>query len=510
MLCLWGGAGLAEPAPVSSLLVKGFSFAGNTAVSESELEAVTKPYTGRSLTLAELEGVADAVTEHYRQKGYTLATAYIPQQNIQFGMVTVAVLEGRVGNISVTGNRHYSTDFIRRNFAQAMEDNVVKNAALERGLLLLNEYPDLKVSAVLEPGPSTGSTNIRLQAEDKRPLHVTVDYNNYGFNTISRNRFGLGVEAGNVLFDGATMNLNGIIGDHPDQLQFVTGAYAVPIGAHGTKLVASGSGGRFDVGAELAALQFRGTITTYDIAMTHPFAKSRFQSLLAEAGFASKDNKLFALGTLTGDDAVRMLKAGVNYDRLDLSGRSYVSLYGYQGLGELLGGMDDNSSLSTRKGADNRFTKATLNAGRIQSLGHGALMIVRATGQATTGPVVVIEQMLLGGPDSVRGYQLGERFVDEGYSVSAEVRVPFFPSLLGSTQATVFIDHGDGRVHNPQPGERPSNNLTGTGMGLQTELPYLSSRLRAEAGFPLGPTPIGGTVAGGRSPIIYLQAIARF
>jgi hemolysin activation/secretion protein len=118
--------------------------------------------------------------------------------------------------------------------------------------------------------------------------------------------------------------------------------------------------------------------------------------------------------------------------------------------------------------------------------------------------------MLLGGPDSVRGYQLGERFVDEGYTVSAETRVPFFPSVLGSTQAAVFIDHGAGRLRNPQPGEKSSSSLTGTGVGLQTELPYFSTRLRFDIGFPLGPKPVGGTIAGDRSPIFYLQAIARF
>lgn len=122
-----------------------------------------------------------------------------------------------------------------------------------RSILLLNNYPELKVSALLEPGASTGSTNVHVKAEDKLPIHATLDYNNYGFNTISRNRFGAGIEVGNVIFDGATLNFNGIMGDHPDRLLFLTGAYAVPIGVHGTKLVLSGSNGRFDVGAELAA-----------------------------------------------------------------------------------------------------------------------------------------------------------------------------------------------------------------------------------------------------------------
>ena len=426
----------------------------------------------------------------------------------------ISILEGRIGEITVSGNRHYSTEFIRGNFAQAMQDNVIRNVALERALLLLNDYPDLKVSTVLEPGASTGSTNVHVNAEDKLPIHATLDYNNYGNNAISRNRFGATAEVGNVIFDGATLNLNGIIGDHPDNLQFLTGSYLVPINVHGTKLVLSGSDGRFDVGAQLAELQIHGKIKTYDISVIHPFIKTRFQTLTAETGFASKDNKLFTLGATTGDDAIRLVKLGVNYDRLDLSGRIYVSLYGYQGLGQVLGGMDDNSSQTTRQGADNRFTKATLNVGRIQSLGRDVLLVLRSSGQVTTGPVVVIEQMLLGGPDSVRGYQLGERFVDEGYTLSAETRIPIFPSLMPTalerTQGTVFIDYGAGLLRNPQPGEQRSSSLTGTGFGLQTELPYFSTRLRADVGFPIGPKPAGGTISGDRSPTFYLQAIARF
>lgn len=511
-MLLSAGPSFGETSAPATITVKEFSFYGNTVVSSTELESITQPYVGQTLDLPALEKVAESVAELYKRKGYTLASAYIPQQAIEAGKVQIAILEGRVGEITVTGNRYYSTEFIRGNFAQAMEDRVIRNVTLERALLLLNDYPDLKASAVLNPGSSIGSTNIQAKVEDKRPIHATLDYNNYGFNTISRNRFGAGIELGNALFDGATFKLNGIIGDHPNQLQFLMGSYAIPLGVRGTKLVLSGSTGKFDVGAQLAALQIRGKINTYDISVTHPFIKTRFQTLMAEAGFASKDNRLFTLGSLAGHDGVRMAKLGINYDRLDLSGRTYVSLYGFQGLGEVLGAMDNNAANSIRQGAgvDNRFTKGTLSVGRIQSLGHDILLVLKGNGQITTGPVVVIEQMLLGGPDSVRGYQLGERFVDEGYAVTAETRIPLLPSILPSIQGAVFIDHGAGRSRNVQPGERSYSNLTGTGIGIQTELPYYSLRLRGDVGFPIGPKPSGGTISGDRSPTFYLQVTTRF
>ena len=102
---------------------------------------------------------------------------------------------------------------------------MARNESLERGLLLLNEYPSLKASATLEAGKSVGATDVHVNVEDKRPLHFMLDVNNYGFNTISRYRFGAGVEVGNVLMDGGTLTLNAIWGNHPDQLLFGMGNY---------------------------------------------------------------------------------------------------------------------------------------------------------------------------------------------------------------------------------------------------------------------------------------------
>ncbi len=500
--------------PARSAIIKGFLFNGNTVIGKEQLESITEPYIGQPLGLPLLESAAQAVTDYYRKKGYTLALAYVPQQDVTFGVVELAVLEGRIGDITVSGNKYYSSSFITGHFAQAMEENVARNESLERGLLLLNEYPGLKTSATLEPGKSAGATDVHVTAKDKRPLHFMLDTNNYGFNNISRYRFGAGVEVGNVLMDGGTLTLNGIMGSQPNQLLFGMANYSMPIGVHGTKLVVGGSDGKFDVGGQLDFLQIRGHITTGDIAVTHPFIKSRFQNILGEVGFSAKHSKLTLLDNLIGDDAIRALKLGVNWDRLDLSGRWYASVYGFQGLGQFLGGMSDNSPQATRQGADNRFTKATIATGRIQSLGHDMLLVVKGSGQITTGPVVVIEQMLLGGPDSVRGYQLGEHFVDEGYTVSAETRIPFFPSLvptaLKETQGAIFIDYGAGLLRNPAPGEHRSINMTGTGVGLQTQLPWYSSSVRLDLGFPIGPKPIGGTIAGDRSPTFYFQVATRF
>jgi hemolysin activation/secretion protein len=502
----------AVPAPriVSEpkILVNGFRITGNSVVPEKELLPLTDHAVGRELTLRELEQIAESLAQLYQNKGYTLASAYLPEQEFAEGIIEIAILEGRLSEIRISGNRFYSTDFIRHGFSQVIAERVIKPLSLERSLLLLNGNMDLKVSATLEPGATIGTTQVLAKVEDQRPIHARLDVNNFGIPAISRYRFGAGADVGNLLVQGSVLKLDGIIGDDPTKLQFLTTAYQAPLNGWGTKLVFSGSTGRFDVGGALASLGITGKIRTYDISITHPLIRQRLETLTVEAGFASKDNPLFINGTLSGDDHLRMAKVGVNYDRTDGTGRTFLSLYGFQGLGKVLGGMADNDPLATRQGVDNRFTKVASSLGRIQSLGHEYFLVLQSTGQMSTGPLAIIEQFMLGGADTVRGYQLGERLEDDAYAVSAEVRTPAY---LPYTQFVAFLDHGAGRVHQPAAGEARYHALTGAGVGARVTLPYYESSIRCDVGFPISPsTPLGGTLSGGSSPSVYLQFLSRF
>src|SRR5690242_2041011 len=165
----------AEPSPALPLVIKGFTFSGNTVVANEKLALVTQPFVGEVLDLPILEKAAQSVTDYYRKQGYTLALSYVPQQEVRSGFVTLAVLEGTIGDITVSGNKHYSTAFIKRHFAQAEKEKVAKNESLERALLILNDYPNLKTSATLEAGKTVGATDVHVTVEDKRPVHFSLD-----------------------------------------------------------------------------------------------------------------------------------------------------------------------------------------------------------------------------------------------------------------------------------------------------------------------------------------------
>src|SRR5439155_5660978 len=115
-----------QPIP-PKILVRSFTFTGNSVVSDAELATITQPYLNQELSLADLERVADLLTEVYRNKGYTLAKAYVIAQKPADRTVQIQILERRLSEITVTGNHYYSPEFLRRGFTPLLVDPVIKH-----------------------------------------------------------------------------------------------------------------------------------------------------------------------------------------------------------------------------------------------------------------------------------------------------------------------------------------------------------------------------------------------
>ena len=50
------------------------------------------------MTIGQMQEVANAVTQYYRNAGFILAQAYIPAQDVASGVVVIEVIEGTLGN----------------------------------------------------------------------------------------------------------------------------------------------------------------------------------------------------------------------------------------------------------------------------------------------------------------------------------------------------------------------------------------------------------------------------
>src|SRR5512133_1863135 len=81
----------------ATIVVNRLQLTGAQVYTEARLLAVTGFTAGSSLSLTDLQGMAAKIATYYRQNGYFVAQAYVPAQEIQGGVVTIAVIEGQYG-----------------------------------------------------------------------------------------------------------------------------------------------------------------------------------------------------------------------------------------------------------------------------------------------------------------------------------------------------------------------------------------------------------------------------
>lgn len=76
----------------ASVQVSGFAFAGVHLIAPETLQAAVAPFANRPLGQAELEHIAVAVAQAYRQAGWVVRV-YVPKQPLPTDTLTVQVLE---------------------------------------------------------------------------------------------------------------------------------------------------------------------------------------------------------------------------------------------------------------------------------------------------------------------------------------------------------------------------------------------------------------------------------
>jgi len=374
-------AGLSQP-PVRSddtarVRVDRFVVTGVSVFPEDQIQALLASGKGQELTLAEIDGLAARITALYRERGYILARAHVPAQDVRDGTVEIAVVEGRVGKVDIRGLRHYNADFVRRYVEPSPPGRVFESAAFERGLLNLNDLPGLAVKSTLRPGEEPGTTDIVLDADKDRLFSGAIDSNNYGSPETGYERFGVSLNLNNPLGLGDVLAFRGLTSTIGGALWLVRLSYAVPVNTLGTKVGAAYTHSHVgvDVGAVVGDITVRGDADIGSLFVLHPFIRSRELSVYGQAGFDIKnfDNNFQSQPqSQPQHDNLRVFSVGSYVDFVDrLRGANTGALTLWQGIGNFLGGMDGiNDPTASVPGAGGTFTKLTGEVSRSQQIHH--------------------------------------------------------------------------------------------------------------------------------------------
>ncbi len=471
------GAPPAGPAAEQQrFLVQSLRVTGQTVYSEAEMVAITGFSAGGGLTLSlsDLRGMAAKIADHYHKNGYFVAQAYLPAQDIKDGAVTIAVLEGRYGSVTLRNQTNLSNSLASGLLEGVNSGDTIAIAPLENRLLLLSDLPGVNVKSTLVPGTAVGTSDLLVDVTPGRRVTGTVEADNAGNRYTGEERLGATININNPFGLGDVAGLRVLTSG--SGLNYGRAFYQARVGK--ATLGVAYSALNYELGKEFKPLQAHGTAEVASIYASYPLIRSRNTNLYglieydhrtfqdkvdtAAAPFNVTDRKADVLiGSLYGNhrDGFGFGRGGVNTYSLTLSS----------------GDLDIQTPWALAADAatartNGHYGKLAYSAARLQNVTDSISLYAAINGQFASKNLDISEKMGLGGMYAVRAYPVGEAYADEGYIVNLEARwrLPkFSQSLPGQIQLVGFIDTGGVTIHkNPWTSIDNHRTLSGMGLGL--------------------------------------------
>jgi len=486
-----------------TLVVKGFVLEGNSAFPNQELHKLLADLRDRKVTLADLQAGIQRITELYQAHGYPLARAYLPAQTIDNGQIRVAILEGRYGAVRA----EHAADlhgFSLAPLRQLVPGDVVKADTLTRSLLLLQEVPGREPKATLQPGATTGTSDLVVDMGPATLLSGSVDADNYGNRFIGEYRLGGTLNVNNPLSVGDRLTLRATASDEDQRYGRI--AYQLPITPWSTQLGVAYSDMNYQLAKNFADLDAHGTAQVASVFAVQPLIRQRGLTLDTQLqfdakslrddidAFSERSDKHSRVTTLSlnGSSQDRLLGGGVN---------SFALAWSHGDLD--ISGADKRLQDQSTAGTQGSFNKLNPSLVRLQRLTERFSLYTQLQGQWADRNLDSSEKFYLGGAYGVRAYPQGEASGDQGWLANLELRYALTPAW----QLSTFLDHGEVRLNrDPWTSEDNHRSLSGTGVGATWNA--YGWRVNAVAAWKLGSAEPTSDVD--RSPRVWAQVVRYF
>lgn len=436
---------------------------GATVFSESKLQPLVQPAVGDASSLFALREAARRITEYYRQRGYFLAKAVVPEQEMSQGVARILVLEGRLSDIRIQNTSKVPDRILQSVLSSTGVGSALQTQALDRALLLASDIPGVgPVKSSLEAGSKTGETVLNVQVKGVEAWGGKLTVDNHGSPSTGRNRLALDVHGNSAL--GLGERLEARVQTTDSDLWYGTLDAELPLGWQGLSLGMGLSRNTYTLGDSFADLGISGVSRSGQLQLRYPVWRS--PQATTYMSFGTESSYLY-------DEMLELNEVNEKRSRaslLNVSGNWRDTLWGDSSsswsLGFTTGRLTIESEQALAQDAvaaqtAGRYAKWSWSVARQQALNNKWTLGAQLRGQKASKNLDSAEKFSLGGVNGVRAYSSGEVSGDEGWLASVNLNYSVRPWLV------VGVFHDTGRVKvNAKPYLDATNNERRSGTGL--------------------------------------------
>lgn len=435
--------GPATAVPASGAIdVGAITFDGLQGLTERDFSDIVARYIGRSLGADDLIRLTEEIGSRARGRGYVFASASIVPQRLAAGVLKIRYDPGVLEAVRIDGDDNSA---VRAALAPLIGKPARMNE-VERRLLVAGDIDGvtiLRSAFVREDGH--GTLVVKTHATQSR---IRAVLENDSTAPIGPEQLRLDADINGVFSSDDAFTVTYVTTPfEPDELQYVRTGYSKRVSRDGTEVAVAVAASSTRPGAYLDAFDIAGDSVSATISLLHPLHRRRNASLWLGGNLSVRDVEQFRAGERRRRDRIFAVRVSVNGNMQAAGGvlRGTLTLSrGLDGLGATRAG----DPMASRDDADGTFTALLGWADWTRPLGGGVSLRLATQAQVSSAPLLVAEEIGIGGSAFLRGYDYSERSGDQGYMGLAELRYDWRNPLGLGRKAQLYSFVDGGRVTN--------------------------------------------------------------
>lgn len=430
-----------------------------------------------------LEQAKCEIMNYYKECNRPFVVVEVPEQDITDGVIQLVIREGRVGKITCVGNQYYPKEY----FADLLglsEGNFILYDTVSKSMGWLGMHPFHRAELVFKPGANPCEVDVEIIAQDRRPWKVYGGVDNQGTKTTGYGRAFAGVLFDDVLRSGGILGYEYRTSYDFKKFQSHIAGYTVPLHCgHIFNLAGMFSNIKPDIDFFHSTGYFAGVTAQYSIPVAKWNLNKWIDNITVGLEWKRLNNNLLFLD----DPATPILDGGVNITAIRVyfdKGQHFAnhSMIFNAALivspGDIIAEQSNHDYNELQRGAKSTFAYATYGLEEVIYLPYDLSLVIKNRAQIATGTLLPCEQYILGGENSIRGYDTAEYICDNGMILNVEFFAPPVDFCFWKNPSHLlvfgFVDAGVGCQYHTLAGTKKWDFGIGIGPGIRYSMaPYI-------------------------------------
>jgi hemolysin activation/secretion protein len=453
-----------------TITVTQFDVVGSTVFSQTELAKTLEPFTKHPISFAELLKAQEAISQLYVKSGYITSGAFIPPQELKNGIVKIEVIEGEVESINITGLQRLKAGYLRSRLGLATKAPLNQNRLLQSLQMLQLDPLITNLSAELAAGSRAGVSTLEIKVREAQAFSTQLSIDNQRSPSVGSIRRQLQISHNNLLGFGDRFHVGYINTDGSNSLDDLS--YSFPINAYnGTISLNYSLTNSNIIEKPFNTLDIQSESRNYQITYLQPVKQTpneEFSLGLTASRQESQTSLLnipfpLSIGANEqGETKISALRFFQEYTKRN--GEQVFALRS-----QFSFGIDALNSTINNQAPDSQFITWRGQSQYLRLLTPDTTLLLRSDLQLADRPLVPLEQLSIGGQQSIRGYRQDQLLADNGLFTSAELRTSILkiPKWQTTVQLSPFFDFGTVWNHSDSEVKIPKQTLSSVGLGLR-------------------------------------------